>query len=244
VAETRPANPCLRIVNLCCGYGLLRVVQGVSLHVAKGEVIALVGANGSGKSTLLKSIAGLIPPFEGRVLFKGKNLAGQSAERIAAAGLTLLPEGRGLFPGMSVLENLRLGGYALGLSRRAEADRIEAVCAEFPALREKLAQKASSLSGGQQQMLALARAMVGRPEALLLDEPSTGLAPLVVVEVFAKIQELKQAGVTIILAEQNVAQALEIADRAYVMQTGRVVIEGAAREVAGSQQVRQAYLGG
>jgi branched-chain amino acid transport system ATP-binding protein len=233
----------LKVVHLCCGYGSLRVVQGVSLHVSKGEVIALVGANGSGKSTLLKTIAGLIPPFEGRVLLKGKEMAGQPAERIAAAGLTLLPEGRGLFPGMSVLENLRMGGYARRLSRRAEAERLEMVCSDFPALREKLAQKAGSLSGGQQQMLALARAMVGAPEVLLLDEPSTGLAPMVAAEVFMKIKVLKQAGVTIIMAEQNVSRALEIADRAYVMKTGRLVMEGPADEVSRSDEVKRAYLG-
>jgi branched-chain amino acid transport system ATP-binding protein len=205
--------------------------------------MALVGANGSGKSTLLKTIAGLLPPLEGRILLKGNEMAGQPAQRIAAAGLTLLPEGRGLFPGMSVWENLRMGGYARRLSRRAEAERLEMVCSDFPALREKLRQKAGSLSGGQQQMLALARAMVGAPEVLLLDEPSTGLAPLVVAEVFRKIKVLKQAGVTIILAEQNVSRALEMADRAYVMKTGRLVMEGTADEVSRADEVKRAYLG-
>ncbi|MGO8678495.1 MAG: ABC transporter ATP-binding protein [Limisphaerales bacterium] len=233
----------LKIIHLYCGYGSLRVVQGVSMHLSRGEVIALVGANGSGKSTLLKTIAGLIPPFEGRILLKGKEMAGQPAERIAAAGLTLLPEGRGLFPEMSVLENLRMGGYARRLSRRAGAERLDVVCSGFPALREKLAQKAGSLSGGQQQMLALARAMVGAPEVLLLDEPSTGLAPLVVEEVFTKIKVLKQTGVAIILAEQNVSRALEIADRAYVMKTGRLVMEGPAAELLRSDEIKRAYLG-
>jgi branched-chain amino acid transport system ATP-binding protein len=233
----------LRIIHLCGGYGSMRVIHGVSLHVSKGEVIALVGANGSGKSTLLKTIAGLIPLFEGRILLKGKEMAGQPAQRIAAAGVTLLPEGRGLFPGMSVLENLRMGAYAHRLSRRAEAERLEMVCADFPVLREKLTQKAGSLSGGQQQMLALARAMIGTPEVLLLDEPSTGLAPLVAGEVFTKIKVLKQAGVTIILAEQDVSRALEIADRAYVMKSGRLVMEGTSAEVSGSDEVKRAYLG-
>jgi len=233
----------LKVVHLRCGYDSLEVIQGVSFHVARGEVIALVGANGSGKSTLLKAVAGLLPPWEGRVLLEGKEVAGRPAERIAAAGLTLLPEGRGLFPGMSVLENLRLGAFARRLSRRAQAERIEAVCAGFPDLRPKLDQKAGSLSGGQQQMLALARAMVGAPKVLLLDEPSTGLAPLVVAEIFAKITELKSAGVTLTLAEQNVGQALRIADRAYVMQTGRIILEGPAAAVAASEQVKRAYLG-
>ena len=233
----------LKVVHLVSGYGSLRALDGVSLHVKKGEVIALVGANGSGKSTLLNTIAGLIRPSEGRVLLNGKEMAGRSANRVAAAGLTLVPEGRGLFPGMSVIENLRMGGYARRISGGVLARRIETVCAGFPALAAKLPQTAGSLSGGQQQMLALARALVGEPDVLLLDEPSTGLAPLLVAEVFEKIRELKQAGMTIILAEQNVRQALQVADRAYVMRTGRVVMEGPARTVSESDEVRKAYLG-
>lgn len=205
--------------------------------------MALVGANGSGKSTLLQTIAGQIPPQQGRVLLQEKDVAGLPANQIAAAGLTLVPEGRGLFPGMTVLDNLRLGGHARRLGRTALARRIEAVCAAFPVLSGKLRQKASSLSGGQQQMLALARALVGEPEVLLLDEPSTGLAPLLVAEVFAKIKDLKNSGVTLILAEQNVSQALQIADRAYVMKTGRVVMAGPAGQVAESEEIKKAYLG-
>ncbi len=233
----------LKIVHLISGYGSLRVIDGVSLRAGSGEVIALVGANGSGKSTLLKTIAGLIVPSEGRVLLKDKEMARRSANRIAAAGVTLVPEGRGLFPGMSVLENLRMGGYARRMRGRLLDRRIEAVCAGFPALVPKFAQNAGSLSGGQQQMLALARALVGEPEVLLLDEPSTGLAPLLVAEVFSRIKELKQAGIAVILAEQHVGRALEVADRAYVMKTGRVVMEGPASEVAGSEEVKKAYLG-
>lgn len=233
----------LKVVHLIAGYGPLQVINGVSLHAAQGEVVALVGANGSGKSTLLKSLAGLIAPKEGRVLLEGKDMAGQPANRVAAAGLTLVPEGRGLFPGMSVLENLRMGGYAQRLGARELDGRVEAVCADFPALRDKFKQRAGSLSGGQQQMLALARALVGAPLILLLDEPSTGLAPLLVAEVFGKIKELKQSGVTIILAEQNVGQALHVADRAYVMKTGRIVMEGAAGKIAESEEIKQAYLG-
>ncbi len=236
-------NSLLKVVHLISGYGSLRVIDGVSLRACPGEVIALVGGNGSGKSTLLKTIAGLLTPAEGRVLLKGREMAGRSANRIAAAGLTLVPEGRGLFPGMSVLENLRMGGYARRLRGRGLVRRIEAVCAGFPALVPKLAQSAGSLSGGQQQMLALARALVGEPEVLLLDEPSTGLAPLLVDEVFRKIKDLKQAGLALILAEQHVSRALEAADRAYVMRTGRVVMEGPASDVARSDEVRKAYLG-
>jgi branched-chain amino acid transport system ATP-binding protein len=233
----------LKAVHLCSGYGSLRVIDGVSLHVHPGEVVALVGANGSGKSTLLKTIAGLVPPVEGRILLRGKDMAGWAANRIAAAGLTLVPEGRGLFPGLSVLDNLRMGGHARRIRGARLARRIEAICSCFPALTDKLQEAAASLSGGQQQMLALARALVGTPEVLLLDEPSTGLAPLLVAEVFARIKELKRSGLTLILAEQNVSLALEMADRAYVMKTGRVVMEGPARQVAGSGEVRKAYLG-
>lgn len=233
----------LKVVHLVSGYGALRVITGVSLHVARGEVVTLIGANGSGKSTLLKTIAGLVAPVEGRVLLKGREMAGRPANAVAAAGLTLVPEGRGLFPGMSVLENLRMGGYARGLGGRRLAERIDTVCAGFPALLEKFEQRAGSLSGGQQQILALARALVGAPEILLLDEPSTGLAPLLVAEVFDRIKELKRGGMTIILAEQNVGQALQVADRAYVMKTGRVVMEGPSSQVAEADEVRQAYLG-
>jgi branched-chain amino acid transport system ATP-binding protein len=233
----------LKIVHLVAGYGALRVIDGVSIHVNAGEVVALVGANGAGKSTLLKTVAGLMPPREGRILLRGKEMAGQPASRIAAAGLTLVPEGRGLFPGMTVRDNLRMGGYAGRMSGSRLDRRIQEVCAGFPDLLNKLGAKAGSLSGGQQQMLALARALVGQPGVLLLDEPSTGLAPLLVAEVFKKIKELKSTGVTLILAEQNVRQALRVSDRAYVMRTGRVVMEGTAEAVAASDEVKTAYLG-
>lgn len=219
------------------------VVDGVSLRVHPGEAIALVGVNGSGKSTLLKTIAGLVPAAEGRVLLAGRDVARQPAHRVAAAGCTLVPEGRGLFPGLSVLDNLRIGGYARRLAGRQLARRVERAAGFFPALQNRLGQPAGTLSGGQQQMLALARALVGEPQLLLLDEPSTGLAPLVVREIFEKIRGLKQAGVSLMLAEQNVQEALRLADRAYVMQTGRIVLEGPAAELARSGEVQKAYLG-
>ena len=219
------------------------VVDGISLRVHPGEAVALVGANGSGKSTLLKTIAGLVPAAEGRVLLAGRDVARQPAHRVAAAGCTLVPEGRGLFPGLSVLDNLRLGGYARRLAGRQLARRVERAAGFFPALESRLGQPAGTLSGGQQQMLALARALVGEPQLLLLDEPSTGLAPLVVREIFEKIRGLKQAGVSLMLAEQNVQEALRLADRAYVMQTGRIVLEGPAAELARSGEVQKAYLG-
>ncbi|MHB9130568.1 MAG: ABC transporter ATP-binding protein [Armatimonadota bacterium] len=230
-------------MNLRSGYGTLSVIDGISLHVAQGEVIALLGGNGAGKSTLLKTVAGLLSPTEGRILLSGKDITGKPAEQIAARGLTLVPEGRGLFPQMSVLDNLRMGGFARRLSGKALAENITRACDLFPILTDRLKDRAVNLSGGQQQMLALARALVGSPEILLLDEPSTGLAPLLVAEVFEKIHQLRQAGMTILLAEQNVQQALQAADRAYVIENGRIVLHGPAAELMESEDVKRAYLG-
>ena len=209
----------------------------------QGEVVALLGGNGAGKSTLLKTIAGLITPTAGRIALRDRNITGWPAEKIAAAGLSLVPEGRGLFPGMSVLDNLRMGGYASRLAGRKLSGRIEQAYEMFPVLAERLSDKAGNLSGGQQQMLAIARALVGSPDILLLDEPSTGLAPLLVAEVFEKIQQLKESGMTILLAEQNVQMALETADRAYVIENGKVVFNGPASELMESDEVKRAYLG-
>jgi len=233
----------LRVINLQAGYGALTVIDGISLSVGQGEVVALLGGNGAGKSTLLKTIAGLLRPTEGRILLNGKNVYGWPAERLAGAGLTLVPEGRGLFPGMSVLENLRMGGYARELSRRQLAEKIEQMHTLFPVLAERPSERAGNLSGGQQQMLALARALVGSPDLLLLDEPSTGLAPLLVAEVFEKIAQLKASGLTILVAEQNVQLALQAADRAYVIENGRIVLSGPAAELMESDEVKKAYLG-
>jgi branched-chain amino acid transport system ATP-binding protein len=233
----------LRTINLKSGYGALTVIDGISLHVDQGEVVALLGGNGAGKSTLLRTIAGLITPTEGRVQLSGKNIAGRSAEKIASAGITLVPEGRGLFPGMTVLDNLRMGGYARRLKGRKLAGRIRESIDLFPALADRLSARAGNLSGGQQQMVAIARALVGSPDILLLDEPSTGLAPLLVAEVFEKIQQLKAAGMTILLAEQNVQQALTTADRAYVIENGRIALDGPASELMESEAVKRAYLG-
>jgi branched-chain amino acid transport system ATP-binding protein len=233
----------LRVTNLRSGYGALIVLDAISLRVEAGEVVALLGANGAGKTTLLKTIAGLITPREGRILLKGKAVSGWSAERIAAAGLTLVPEGRGLFPQMSVLDNLRMGGYARRLRGRELQGRVARSCELFPVLSDRLVARAGDLSGGQQQMLALARALVGGPDLLLLDEPTAGLAPLLVAEVFAKVAQLKQAGVTLLLAAQNVQQALQVADRAYVLENGRIVLTGTGAELMDSEEVQRAYLG-
>ena len=233
----------LRGIHLVSGYGPLKVINGVSMHIKAGELVALVGANGAGKSTLLKTLAGLVAPSEGRLLLDGKDISRFPAHRIARAGLSLVPEGRGLFPELTVRDNLRMGGYARRLAGTALAGRIEAVCAGFPVLGGRMEERAGNLSGGQQQLLAIARALVGQPGVLLLDEPSTGLAPKMITEVFDHIQALKRAGTTVILAEQNVREALRLADRAYVLQTGRVILEGPAAQVAEAAEVQRAYLG-
>jgi branched-chain amino acid transport system ATP-binding protein len=236
-------NDLLRIINLRSGYGGLQVIDGVSLHASPGEIVALIGANGAGKSTLLKAIAGLLPANTGRILFQGKDLSRWRAEERAAQGLTLVPEGRGLFPDMTVRENLLMGGYARQAGHRQLNDSVQRVCRLFPVLGERMDERAANLSGGQQQALALARALVGEPVVVLLDEPSTGLAPALVKDLFRQIQQLKAANVAVILAEQNVREALKTADRAYVMKTGRIVLEGTAVELAGSSEIQKAYLG-
>jgi branched-chain amino acid transport system ATP-binding protein len=233
----------LKTVSLRSGYGSLTVIDGISMHVDKGEVIALLGGNGAGKSTFLKTIAGLISPMEGRIFLNGQNITGWPAEKVAPARLSLVPEGRGLFPGMSVLDNIRMGGYAAKLSGRKLAGKIKQTFELFPVLTDRLSDKAGNLSGGQQQMLAIARALVGSPNILLLDEPSTGLAPILVAEVFEKINQLRSTGMTILVAEQNVQQALQTADRAYVIENGKVVLDGPASELMESEEVRKAYLG-
>jgi branched-chain amino acid transport system ATP-binding protein len=233
----------LRVVNLSSGYGKLTVVRSVSLSVQANEVVALVGGNGAGKSTLLRTIAGLIHPSEGRILLAGREVAGKPAERIARMGLALVPEGRALFPSMSVIENLKVGLNARKASGKQEAERLAAVFELFPDLAGRAASLAGELSGGQQQMLALGRAMMSAPDILLLDEPSTGLAPSLVAELFEKIELLKKSGMTILLAEQNVHKALEIADRGYVIENGRIVLEDTGEGLKSSDRVRKAYLG-
>ena len=249
----------LKVVNLSAGYGKLTVIKSVSLRVQSNEVVALIGGNGSGKSTLLRAIAGLVSVSEGRVFLKGKDVAGRPAERIARLGLALVPEGRALFPTMSVYENLRVGATASvrplcfgapsapkhsGRGRvTCFEERLQSVYELFPDLRKRAPSPAGDLSGGQQQMLALGRALMSGPEILLLDEPSTGLAPVLVADLFDKMTALKKGGMTILLAEQNVHRALDIADRAYVIENGRIVMEGSGEELGSSERVQKAYLG-
>ncbi len=233
----------LELVDLCVSYGRTEAVRDVSLVVPEGHIVALVGANGAGKTTVMRAISGLLRPRSGRVLLDGADIAGRAAHRIAAAGLRQVPEGRQCFAELTVAENLQLGAYLV--PERAEiARRQAAVLARFPRLAERLGQLAGSLSGGEQQMLAIGRALMGAPRLLLLDEPSMGLAPLFVDEIFAIIASLKREGTTILLVEQNASAALEIADEAYVLETGRVVLAGPAAVVAEDPAVVAAYLGG
>ena len=232
----------LKVVNLSAGYGKLKVVRGISLTLNQGEVVALVGGNGAGKSTLLRAIAGLISPSEGRVLLNEVNVAGRPAEKIARMGLALTLESRALFPAMTVLENLRVGANASRV-RVSLKERLGAVYELFPLLAERSGSRAEELSGGQQQMLAIGRALMSAPDILLLDEPSTGLAPVLVVELFERIAALKKGGKTILLAEQNVQMALHVADRGYVIENGRIVLEDTGEALKSSERIQKAYLG-
>lgn len=235
----------LIVRNLRAGYGRIEALHGVSLSVRQGEIVALVGANGAGKSTLLRAVAGLIVPWQGEILFHDRPLTGVKPPEIVAAGIGLVPEGRWLFPPMSVLENLRLGAY-LRLRRGDKAavrDDLERVFGLFPILAERRKQPAGSLSGGEQQMLAIARALMSRPRMLLLDEPSTGLAPLLVEKIFETLVQLNAEGITFLLVEQNARAALAVASRGYVLETGRMVLQGRAQELLEDQEVKRAYLG-
>ncbi len=233
----------LDVEGLEVGYGRIGVVHGVSLRVPEGGVVCLIGANGAGKTTILRTISGLVRPRAGRIGFGGVDITGRAAHRIAAAGLRQVPEGRQCFAELTVAENLVIGAYLV--PGRAEiARRQDAVLGRFPRLRERLGQFAGSLSGGEQQMLAIGRALMGAPRLLLLDEPSMGLAPLFVEEIFAIIAALKADGTTILLVEQNASAALDVSDHAYVLETGRIVLEGPAAAVAADPAVAAAYLGG
>ena len=229
----------LRVRNLECGYGSLKVIKGISFHVSGGEIVALIGANGAGKTSLLKAIAGLLPPWRGEIRVNGRNTTGQPAWRGIVNSMVLVPEGRQIFGTMSVLENLVVGGYHNPDRNLAIAE----VFARFPRLRERAGQLAGTLSGGEQQMLAIGRALVGRPRLLLLDEPSMGLAPLIVREVFAAIRELREQGVTVFLVEQNAIAAMGIANRTYVLETGEIILEGESADLLHNPEIKRAYLG-
>ena len=237
------AGCALEVEGLTVAYGGTEAVRGISLRVPDGAVVCLIGANGAGKTTTMRAISGLVRPRAGRIAFEGRDITRAPAHRIAAHGLRQVPEGRGCFAELTVADNLVLGAY-LVTDRAEVARRQRQVLARFPRLRERLGQLAGSMSGGEQQMLAMGRALMGAPRLLLLDEPSMGLAPLFVEEIFTIIAELKREGTTILLVEQNAAAALEVADHAYVLETGRIVLDGPAADVAGDPAVTAAYLGG
>jgi branched-chain amino acid transport system ATP-binding protein len=225
-------------------YGAIEALSGVSLGVGDGEIVALIGGNGAGKTTTLKTISGLRPLTSGRVTFDGQSLARVAAHRLVDMGIGHAPEGRRIFPGMSVMENLEMGAYARRGGRAVLAPDLERVFELFPRLKERKSQAGGTLSGGEQQMLAIGRALMTRPRVLLLDEPSMGLAPQLVTQIFRIITEINQQGTTILLVEQNAAQALQRADRAYVLETGRIVRTDDARALLDDDSVRAAYLGG
>ncbi|HEV3489054.1 MAG TPA: ABC transporter ATP-binding protein [Reyranella sp.] len=231
----------LEVTSLRAGYGAIEVLRGVDLAVAAGEIVALLGSNGAGKSTLNNNISGLYRPFGGTIRFDGADIAGAPSMRIVEAGLVQVPEGRRVFPNLSVRENLELGSYRRG--RAARANNLDRVLSIFPRLGERLVQTAGTLSGGEQQMLAIGRGLMSEPKLLILDEPSLGLSPLLVEEVFALIGRLNRHGLAILLVEQNVVQSLAIAHRAYVLENGRIALSGQAADLAQDPELRKSYLG-
>nr|WP_305123295.1 ABC transporter ATP-binding protein [Roseomonas sp. GC11] len=233
----------LEVVDASVAYGPIEAVSGLSIRVEPGQVVAIVGANGAGKTTLMKAIAGILPLAAGRILLEGRDITAMPAHRRVAAGLALSPEGRQVFPDQSVRDNLELGAWCRDLRPAALEAAIEEQYALFPRLRERRDQMAVTLSGGEQQMLAIARALMARPRVLLLDEPSLGLAPLVIREIFAIIRGLRARGITVLLVEQMANLALGIADHAYVLETGRVTLSGSGAALLQHPQVRAAYLG-
>jgi branched-chain amino acid transport system ATP-binding protein len=235
----------LVLTSVTTYYGSVQALKGISLHVNQGEVVALIGANGAGKTTTLRTISGLLGPRQGSITFEGRAIGGRPPEAIVRAGISQVPEGRQVFAPLSVRDNLMLGAYHLSWrEKRAQlADSLDQIWQLFPVLRERGQQPAGTLSGGEQQMLAIGRALMSRPRFLLLDEPSLGLAPRAARVIFGAIPEFRARGLTVLLVEQNARAALQIADRAYVMETGRVVMEGPAQELLSQREVQRAYLG-
>jgi branched-chain amino acid transport system ATP-binding protein len=231
----------LEIRNLHAGYGQMKVLHGIDLEVSAGEIVALLGSNGAGKTTLNNNISGVNVPHRGQILFEGENIAGLASEKIVELGIIHVPEGRCIFPNLTVLENLELGAYRRARNRRGK--NLSRVVEVFPRLSERLSQLAGTLSGGEQQMLAIGRGMMAEPRLLILDEPSLGLSPLLVEEVFTLISSLNKQGLSVFLVEQNVMQSLEIADRAYVIENGEVALSGPAGDLIDDPELRKTYLG-
>src|SRR6266481_4987611 len=232
----------LKLEDVSVNYGAIEALTGISMHVEQGEVVTLIGANGAGKTTTLRTITGLLQPRSGRVSFEGEDISGKATHKLVAKGISMAPEGRGVFANLSVRENLQMGAYLSNNKREIAAD-MERAFQMFPRLKEREAQKAGTLSGGEQQMLAIGRALMSNPRLLLLDEPSLGLAPLIVHIIFEAIDEIKTKGTTILLVEQNAHAALKHSDRGYVLETGRIVMEGPSKQLAADPRIKEAYLG-
>jgi branched-chain amino acid transport system ATP-binding protein len=232
----------LSVENLNVYYGAIHALQGISFHVEEGEIVTLIGANGAGKSTTLRTVSGLLHPQTGSIRFKDEEITATRAERIVELGISQVPEGRKIFAPLTVRENLLMGAYAR-TDAQAIQQSMERVFQSFPRLKERLGQLGGTLSGGEQQMLATARGLMSGPTLLLMDEPSMGLSPILVEEIFKIIKEINQQGTSILLVEQNALMALSVAHRVYVLETGRIVLSGAAREIAENRQVKEAYLG-
>ena len=233
----------LRVENLAVNYGMINAVRGVNFEVNQGEIVSLIGANGAGKSTILRTISGLIKPASGTLTYEGQNITKTNAQKIVHLGISHVPEGRHVFKGLSVRENLEMGAFLRKDRANIEED-IQAVYDRFPVLGERQKQDASTLSGGEQQMLAMGRALMSKPKLLLLDEPSMGLAPIFIQEIFNIIQQIQAQGTTVLLIEQNAKMALSIASRGYVLETGKIVLSGTGQELLESDAVQKAYLGG
>ena len=232
----------LKVTDLVVSYGGIEALKGISFEVDQGQIVTLIGANGAGKSTTLRTISGLVPPKDGRIYFEGRDITDYNTQKIVETGIAMVPEGRRVFANLSVLENLRIGAY-LRKDREVIEQDIQYVYDLFPRLRERSWQLAGTLSGGEQQMLAVGRAMMTRPKLIMMDEPSLGLAPLVVKDIFRIIQTLKETGMTVLLIEQNANAALHACDFAYVLETGRITMQGTGEELLASSAIQEAYLG-
>lgn len=233
----------LEVKDLAVNYGVINAVKGVSFNINEGEIVSLIGANGAGKTTILKTISGLLKPVSGAITYEGQEIQKKKAPKIVAAGISQVPEGRHIFSGMSVRENLQMGAF-LQTNRSEITSSFETVYQRFPVLKERINQDAATLSGGEQQMLAMGRALMSKPKLLLLDEPSMGLAPIFINEIFDIVKAIKEQGTTVLLIEQNAKKALSIADRGYVLASGKVKMSGTGQELLANQDVQKAYLGG
>ncbi len=233
----------LKVEDLSVNYGVIQAVKGVNFEVNEGEIVSLIGANGAGKTTILKTISGILKPAGGKIYYEDREIQSEKSEKIVLGGISQVPEGRHIFPGLTVMENLQMGAF-LRKDKAALKNDYDAVFSRFPVLSERKNQDAATLSGGEQQMLAMGRALMAKPKLILLDEPSMGLAPIFINEIFDIIKEIKKQGTTVLLIEQNASKALSIADRGYVLATGNILMTGTSEELLANEDVQKAYLGG